>query len=181
MNVEDWCYNIVTLGCWEVDVENLCSNLHVQNCLVRFKFGCWEAQVDIVYWDFEVQKRDWLCVVHVIWWPWRVVHCRTGKYSFSSSSAASCQDYCQVFSHPSRRFDVFTCLLLFFPIFFGDSATNNTWDSSLISIDWFWDLIFRANWDIRDVDELSWDLPIVLGPHWGKCAILVQSAHLWFS
>ena len=33
-------------------------------------------------------------------------------------------------------------------------------------IHWFWDPIFRTNWDICDVDKLSWDLQIVLGPHW---------------
>ena len=36
------------------------------------------------------------------------------------------------------------------------------------SIDWFWELIFRTNWDVRAVDKLSWDLAIVLGPRWGS-------------
>jgi len=53
------------------------------------------------------------------------------------------------------------------------------------TIDWFWDPIFRTNWNVRGVDKLSWDLII----HWGKWAIfvfvcfaiLVQSAHLWIS
>jgi len=26
------------------------------------------------------------------------------------------------------------------------------------TIDWFWDPIFLTNWDVRDVDKLSWDL-----------------------
>jgi len=40
------------------------------------------------------------------------------------------------------------------------------------------DFLYRY---FRDVDKLSWDLLIVLGPDWGRCAILVQSAHLWSS
>jgi len=48
-------------------------------------------------------------------------------------------------------------------------------------IDWIWDPIFWTNWDVRDVDKLSWDFWIILGPHWGKWAILVQSAHSWIS
>jgi len=48
-------------------------------------------------------------------------------------------------------------------------------------VDWFSNPIFRTNSDVRDVDKLSWDLEIILGPHWGKCTILVQSAHLPFS
>jgi len=56
-----------------------------------------------------------------------------------------------------------------------NDTTHNIW------IDWCWDPIFRTNWDVRDVDELSWDLSIILGPHWGKWANLVQSAHLWIS
>ena len=28
----------------------------------------------------------------------------------------------------------------------------------LIFIDWFWNPIFRTNWDVRDVDKLSWDI-----------------------
>jgi len=55
------------------------------------------------------------------------------------------------------------------------------WTSPSCSVDWFWDAIFRTNWDVRDVDKLSWDLWIILGPHRGKWAILVQSAHLWMS
>ena len=51
----------------------------------------------------------------------------------------------------------------------------------LFCIDRFWNPTFRNNWDVRDVDKLSWDLWITLGPHWGKWAILVQSAHLWIS
>jgi len=48
-------------------------------------------------------------------------------------------------------------------------------------MDWFLDLILRTNWDVRDVDKLSWYLWIILGPHWGKWTILVQSAHLRIS
>ena len=61
---------------------------------------------------------------------------------------------------------------------------NRPWSefgNSEFAIDWFWDPIFRANWDVCDVDKLSWDLWIILGPHWSKRAILVQSAHLWIS
>ena len=38
--------------------------------------------------------------------------------------------------------------------------------ATVFSIDWFWDPIFRTNWNVRDVNKLSWDLQIVLGPHW---------------
>ena len=48
-------------------------------------------------------------------------------------------------------------------------------------MDWIWDPIFCTNWDVRDVDQLSWDFWIILGPHWGKWAIRVQSAHSWIS
>jgi len=49
-----------------------------------------------------------------------------------------------------------------------------------MALDWFWDPIFRTDWDVRDVDSFRvtfksfWDLT-------GKSALLVQSALLWIS
>jgi len=98
-------------------------------------------------------------------------------------AAALCCTYICLMSLPQTH--IYICLMSLLPARHARFKAMQIYFSLYIYtytyIAWFWDPIFRTNWDVRDVDKRSWDLPIVWGPHWGKCAILVWSAHLWLS